>query len=194
MKQLPPGRGTVFREFQGNQPVTTIPIGTGEFASRNILSVMRALIRKSSKNYVVRKWGESLTSGIMCPYEKALVVWEFVTENTDYQKDPRGFEFIKTPLIPLEEISKGIRPQLDCDDMAVLSLSLLASVGEKVVLRAASYNPNKKLTHVYGLVWIPPNPNKKRPGHWLPLDCVSKNGGPGWQKRPFTRIKNWPVN
>ena len=185
----PPARGRVFKgAIQGNQPVRTIPIGTGMFASRNILNIMRDMIREGSKHYVIRQVAERLTSGMMCDYDKAFAVWEFVTEKTDYQKDPRGYEYIKTPLVSLEEISKGIRPQLDCDDMTVLSLSLLASVGAKVSLRAASYNPNNKLTHVYGLVFIPKH-NK-----WLPLDCVGKNGGPGWQKKPYTKILNWPVN
>lgn len=174
--------------FEGGQPVQTIPIGKGMFASRNILNVMRDIVRRSSKNYTVRQYGESLTSGLMCDYDKALAVWDFVTENSDYQKDPRGYEYIKTPLIPLDEISKGIRPQLDCDDMSVLSLSLLASVGAKVALRAASYRPDKRLTHVYGIVWIP----KDRV--WLPLDCVGKNGGPGWEKKPYSKILNWKVN
>lgn len=178
----------MFRTFEGGQPVATIPIGKGMFASRNVLNIMRDIILRASKRLEVRQWAENMVAGLSCDYDKALAIWEFVTENSDYQKDPRGFEYIKTPLFILDEISQGKRPQLDCDDMTVLSLALLASVGVPVALRAASYRKDAMLTHVYGMAFI------GKDKVWIPIDCVAKNGGPGWEKKPFTKILNWKVS
>jgi transglutaminase-like putative cysteine protease len=172
--------------FQGGEPVRTIP--TGLFPSRRILNVMKEMIWEASKNIEVRRLSEQLVAGLRCDYDKVLNIWEFVTDNTDYQKDPQGFELIKTPLIPIDEWNKGITPQLDCDDLTVLSLSMLASVGVPVALRAASYRPDGKLTHVYGLAWI------AKDKIWLPVDCVAKNGGPGWEKTPYTNKLDWRVS
>ena len=172
--------------FQGGEPVRTYPIGI--FASREILNIMKGEIHRASKNYEVRQLSEQLVAGLRCDYDKVLNIWEFITDNTDYQSDPQGYEFIKTPLIPISEMKEGIRPQLDCDDLTLLSLSMLASVGVPVRLRAASYRPDKKLTHVYGLAWI------KKHQIWLPIDCVAKNGGPGWEKPDYTRILDWRVS
>ena len=178
----------MFRSYEDGEPVATIQIGKGMFASRNVLNIMRDLILRGSKHLVVRRWAEQIVAGLTCDYDKAHAVWEFVTDNSDYQRDPRGFEYIKTPLLILEEIAQGQRAQLDCDDMTVLSLALLASVGFHVTLRAASYRKDERLTHVYGLVFIP------KDEVYLPLDCVAKNAGPGWQKTPYTKIMNWKVS
>jgi len=172
--------------FQGGEPVKTYPVGM--FASRDILNIMRNLILESSKNYEVRRLAEQLVSGLRCDYDKVYNVWEFITSNTDYMEDPYGYEYIKSPLIPIAELAQGVRPQLDCDDLTVLSMSMLASVGVPVGLRAASYRQDGKLTHVYGLAWI------KKDEKWIPVDCVAKHGGPGWEKKPYTKILDWRVS
>ena len=172
--------------FQGNEPVRTIPMGL--FPSTRILNIMKEMIREASKNVEVRRLSEQLVAGLRCDYDKVYNIWEFVTDNTDYQKDPQGYEYIKTPLVPIAEMNQGIRPQLDCDDLTVLSLSMLASVGVPVALRSASYRPDKKLTHVYGLAWM------QKDNIWLPIDCVARNGGPGWEKKPYTKILDWRVS
>lgn len=178
----------MFKSYEGGEPVATIKVGKGIFASRNTLNIMKHMILRGSKRLEVRQVAEQVVAGIQRDCEKALAIWEFVTSRTDYQKDPQGFEYIKTPLYILDELAQGIRPQLDCDDMAVLSLAMLASVGVPVSLRAASYRKDRKFTHVYGLVYL----NVKK--SWMPIDCVNKSAGPGWEKKPYTKIMNWKVN
>lgn len=73
----------------------------------------------------------------------------------------------------------------NCDDYTVLLLSLLKSIGYPVKLRATSYIPSKKLSHVYGMVRIY--------GEWFPIDGIKGNGYVGWEAPGVTSKLDWPI-
>jgi len=73
----------------------------------------------------------------------------------------------------------------NCDCMAVLSLSLIKSIGIPVALRATSYKPDGKFSHVYGLVFI-------KPKGWVPFDLV-KFQGLGWEAPNMIRVLDMEV-
>jgi transglutaminase-like putative cysteine protease len=116
---------------------------------------------------------------------EAEAIFNFVRDNVRYTKDPYGFEYITTPPVLLEDIrlyieGKGDRPVGDCDDMAILSLSLLKSIGFQVAIKVVSFTQNKKFGHVYGLVRI---------GYdWVPIDCVRPDQSLGWESKGHTRV------
>ncbi len=168
-------------------PRTEEYIGTGDEAIYNTVSKMKSIISQSSHNPYVREWAGSIVSGVEVNQkdQEAEAVYNFVRDNVRYTKDPLGFEYIQTPVVLLQSIgqyrnSRGERPVGDCDDMTVLSLSLLKSIGFQVAIKVVSFTPNKKYGHVYGLVKI---------GYdWVPVDCVRPDAHMGWESQGHTRV------
>jgi len=162
-------------------------IGSGDVAIFNTVNKMKNIIRESSRNPLVRDWAKDIVSQVEVndKFGEADVVFCFVRDNVRYTKDPFGFEYITTPPTLLEDIrlsmnGKGNRPIGDCDDLTVLSLSLLKSIGFNVAIKVVSFHSNKKFSHVYGLVQI---------GHeWIPFDCVRPDQEMGWESRGHTRV------
>lgn len=167
-------------------PTTEEYIGTGEVAIRNTVEKMKQIISASSKNPYVREWAQNIVArvGVNEKKNECHVIHNFVRDNVRYTKDPYGFEYIQTPPVLLEAIrlnhaGQGERPAGDCDDMCVLSLSLLKSIGFPVVIKVVSFHSNGKFSHVYGLV----NCN----GEWVPMDCVRPDKSFGWESQYVTR-------
>lgn len=167
-------------EQVNNVPVKTIRVGTGIFASYKTLKIMRDIIRNSSKNYYVRRWAEKIVESIpCCDYERALAIYEFIQENTQYLKDPHRFEFMKTPPVILKLIEAGELPLLDCDDATLLSLSLLSSIGIRTKIIATSYKADHVLKHVYGAFQIK--------GNWIYIDASNHESLLGWEHTGITK-------
>lgn len=168
-------------------PRTVEYIGTGDQAIYNTVSKMKSIIHESSRNPYVREWAGSIVSGIEVnnKQQEADAIYCFVRDNVRYTKDPLGYEYIQTPIVLLESIgqyrqSKGRRPAGDCDDMTVLSLSLLRSIGFNVAIKVVSFTPVKKFGHVYGMVQIGSS--------WTPFDCVRPDADMGWESQGHTRV------
>lgn len=168
--------GSIFSQTK-NQAVNKYFIGYGLDAIKNTMILMKNIINRSYQNYYLRRWAESITKEALTPLEKIEKIFTYIRQNTVYAKDPYGLEMLKSPIVTLQLWDIGEIPSLDCDDYTILSLSLLKSLGFKVAMRATSYRPDKKFTHIYGLIYI----NKK----WLPLD-LTKNYGLGWEAPDIT--------
>lgn len=153
-----------------NRPPThTEFLGFGESVSINTMIRMKDIINKAQSNYQVRQWAEKIASGLPNDdYVVAKEIYEFLGATTQYRKDPYDVELIRSPEIPLQLIQAGDTPSLDCDDFTILSLSLLKILGIQVAMRAASYQPDHILTHIYGLC--------KVRGQWTPFDLVKLPG------------------
>lgn len=168
-------------------PRTEEYIGTGDNAIYNTVSKMKQIISESSKNPYVREWARDILGyvDVNDKMNEARAVHNFVRDNVRYTKDPFGFEYIQTPPVLLEAIrernkSGGNRPTGDCDDMTVLSLSLLKSIGFPVAIKVVSFHENGRFSHVYGLVQVK--------GQWIPIDCVRPDKQLGWEATGLTRV------
>jgi hypothetical protein len=162
-------------------------IGTGDTAIYRTVDRMKQIIIDSSKNIYVREWAKKIVSRVEVNQKKseASAIFDFVRDNVRYTKDPMGFEYLQTPPVLLEDIrlyqeGRGDRPVGDCDDMTLLSLSLLKSIGFNVAIKVVSFSPSKKFGHVYGLAQV---------GHeWIPMDCVRPDQDMGWESKGHTRV------
>jgi transglutaminase-like putative cysteine protease len=162
-------------------------IGTGDSAIFNTVDKMKQIINVSSRNPYIREWAAKIVSrvGVNDRFGEARAVFNFVRDNVRYTKDPYGFEYIQTPPVLLESVrlmerGEGDRPAGDCDDMTVLSLSLLKSIGFPVAIKIVSFTKDKKFGHVYGLVNIN--------GRWTSFDCVRPDQSMGWESNGHTRV------
>lgn len=160
-------------------------VGTGEGIALNTMRKMRDIINSSVRNYYVRRWAEVITdSSVDTDYGKVQAIYDFLFQRTRYLKDPLDVELIRTPPVLLQLIEAGDRPAVDCDDLSVLSLSLLKSIGFPVALRATSYHPDKRFRHIYGLV--------KVKNQWVPFELVG-HPGLGKEHPNITRIFDMEV-
>ena len=161
-------------------------IGTGDTAIYNTIAKMKEIIQVSSRNPYIREWAKKIVAGVQVndKHNEANAVFNFVRDSVRYTRDPLGFEYLQTPPVLLEDIrlwmnSKGDRPVGDCDDMTMLSLSLLKSIGFEVAIKVVSFHDHKRFSHVYGLVKI---------GYeWISFDCVRPDGVMGWEAPGLTR-------
>ena len=162
-------------------------IGTGDAAIENMVQKMKNIINISSKNPYVREWVKNIVARVDVNNKKgeASAIFNFVRDNIRYTKDPYGYEYIHTPSATLEDIrlfhdSKGERPNGDCDDMTLLGLSLLKSIGFETAIKVVSFYESGQYGHVYGLVKIQQN--------WVPFDAVRTNSYLGWESSGHTRV------
>jgi hypothetical protein len=162
-------------------------IGMGEDAIRNTVSKMKDIIIQSSRNPYIRSWAKDIVANVEVNNKEgeARAIHNFVRDHVRYTRDPYGFEYIQTPPVLLEDIrlfldGNGERPIGDCDDMTVLSLSLLKSIGFPVAIKVVSFHNHGKFSHVYGLVQIYEQ--------WVPIDCVRPDKTLGWESDMLTRV------
>ncbi len=148
-------------------PTRTEFLGYGDEITTNTMAKMKDIINKSIKDYYVRRWAEKIIERAgRNDFARVDAIYRFLYSTTNYVKDPLGLELLKTPQVALQLIEIGEVPGLDCDDLTILSLSLLKSIGYPVALRAVGFRRNdNKYTHIYGLVHI------QRMG-WIPFDLV----------------------
>lgn len=75
--------------------------------------------------------------------ETCRAVFDFIIENVNYNEDPDGVQWIRTPARLLHD-GEG-----DCKSMAILSASLLNNLGIPCFFRFVSFSKNNQITHVY---------------------------------------------
>lgn len=75
--------------------------------------------------------------------ETCRAVFDFIIENVNYNEDPNGVQWIRTPARLLHD-GEG-----DCKSMAILSASLLNNLGIPCFFRFVSFSKNNQITHVY---------------------------------------------
>lgn len=162
-------------------PVRTTFLGIGESVSYNTLLEMKNIIKQSAHNNEVIKVARQIVQDVDAKdfYGEANAIYNFVRDNSRYVRDPLGLEHIQTPLVAISGWNNGEIFQGDCDDYTVLLLSLLMAIGFPVKLIAASYTPDKKLTHVYGAVNIR--------GIWVIVEGIRNGVNLGWQAPNPTR-------
>lgn len=76
-------------------------------------------------------------------YDTCKAVFDFIVENVNYNEDPNGVQWIRTPARLLHD-GEG-----DCKSMAILSASLLNNLGIPCFFRFVSFSKNNQITHVY---------------------------------------------
>lgn len=160
-------------------------IGRGDEAIEQTVHKMARIIDSSAKNPLVREWARCILDGVFVnrKMDEAIAIHNFVRDNVRYTRDPSAWEYIQTPPIILAGIKEFIdrkapKPIGDCDDMTVLTLSLMKSIGFPVMVKTVGYGP--RFSHVYGMVFIN--------GKWVVSDTVRPDKYIGWEAPGAVRI------
>lgn len=91
--------------------------------------------------YTTAELAETLRRGT--EEETCRAVFDFIVDNVNYNEDPDGVQWIRTPARLLHD-GEG-----DCKSMAILSASLLNNLGIPCFFRFVSFSKNNQITHVY---------------------------------------------
>jgi hypothetical protein len=181
----------------GNLPkISEQNIGNGLKGNLQTISFMKKVARKSSAEPLIRK----LALNILHDYQvqsmdhinEAKAIGDYVKNKVRYVRDPDGIEYLQDPKDLVKHIQQGIA-QGDCDDMALLTASLLLSVGHRPLFRAVRYyEPVGNYNHIYVVVYekniYSASPKEQR----IVLDCILKNKPIGFET-PHTTGEEYEI-
>lgn len=148
---------------------------------------------KSQTKTELRTLAEDICRGLRSKdyLSEALAFYHYVDAYTRYMRDPRTVEFVRAPYIIAQQLLSGVRPQLDCDDMAALLAALVAITGGRcrvatLAFQNLFYRGERQYSHVLAQAFEP------KSGTWLCLDPVA---GPRTQKmlKQAVAVKFWPI-
>ena len=161
-------------------------------APHTVEVIVRAAL-SSQDHYCVRELAEEVCREIRSKdtLSDLLAILHFVTANSRYMRDPRTVELVKAPYLVCEQLRRGQRPALDCDDYAALICALGLSVGAsmRVVTVAFAhqfYNGERQYSHVFAQGQEP------KTGTWVTLDPVAGESSPRMLQRSVA-AKVYPV-
>lgn len=133
------------------------------------LQRMVALTREYRRNIIIRNTAEKIIERVPAKnwYLEIQAVQEWVKANIRYTQDVADIEMLKTPVALLES------PFGDCDDMTLLTGTLLQSIGHPVRYVAVSTVDPLNYEHVYletkvGMRWIGVETTEDVPLGWTP--------------------------
>lgn len=150
---------------------------------------MRELVRENRGHPIVRAHAETAVAGV-APGDalaEVLAIRAYLAARVEYRRDPNHVEWLQAPWVVLAcQIEAGRTPQLDCDDLTMLSLALLEAAGFATAFRVVSHRPDRAFNHVYGLVEL-------APGDWRRFDLVELWRPPGAPAPTETRVLDQEV-
>lgn len=101
--------------------------------------------------------------------DEAVSIGQYVQKKVRYVRDPDNVEYLQDPLDLVKHIQMGTA-QGDCDDMALLTATLLLSVGHQPYFRAVRYEqPYGTFNHIYVVCY---ERNMRSEKMRVVLDCI----------------------
>lgn len=179
-------------KYSGNYP--TKLVGEVEFKTdQDRLDFLANLIEKGSQDTDVYSFTRQLLNNKKVDsYDKAgeiKAIGEWVRDNISYRNHITGRDSFQTAQRTLA-LGSG-----DCDQVTVLTNSMLATIGIPVAMRIISMDYNKPYHHIYALAGLRktdalsggPNDNK-----WIPIDTTNKKQPIGWEP-PYAKKRDFLV-
>lgn len=123
-----------------------------------------------------------LQAGVPSHYyaDESVAIGQFVQSRMRYSRDPEGYEQLQDPVLMVKDIQNG-EAQGDCDDMALLAVTLLLAIGHTPSFRVVRYSGDSgPYEHIY-VVDYEGNPGE--PKHRIVLDCIIKDQPMGYEVR-----------
>lgn len=169
------------------EPVEYSFLGLGESVTTNTVRKMIDTIKVSSKNLRLIKRTQDIVAMVPAKDQvgEVTTVYNWVRDHTRYIKDPHGTEMIQSPLVALDQIADHQLFQGDCDDLTIITLSMLRSIGYPVAIRIADYRGQGVYTHVYGLVKIY--------NEWTPIEPIKLRCPLGWEAPGAFSVRDFEV-
>ena len=146
------------------------------------IDFMKQVARVRSGDPLIRKLALNILQEYRVPshyyLDEARAVGDFVKNSVRYVRDPNNIEYLQDPTDLVKQIQSGTA-QGDCDDMAMLTASLLLSIGHEPYFRAVRYvNSVGNYNHIY-VVDYDKNPGGRK--ERLVIDCIIKGKPIGFE-------------
>jgi hypothetical protein len=167
----------------GNLPkISEIQIDDGLNGNIQTIDFMKQVARVRSGDPLIRKLALNILQQYRVPshyyLDEARAVGDFVKNTVRYVRDPNNIEYLQDPIDLIKQIQSG-SSQGDCDDMAMLTATLLLSIGHEPYFRAVRYvNSVGNYNHIY-VVDYDKNPGGKK--ERLVIDCILKGKPIGFE-------------
>ena len=109
--------------------------------------------------------------------DKISAIYDWVKENVSYISDPIGatgheIELFISPVLMVEDFSKGLRPAGDCDDHAILTTALYRAIGMQSNVVLVDFG--RGIEHAYCRVksselneWVVADTSSETPLGWI---------------------------
>lgn len=146
------------------------------------IDIMRRVARVRSGDPLIRKLALNILQQYQVPshhfLDEALAIGDYVKRKVRYVRDPHGIEYLQDPLDLIKHIQNNTA-QGDCDDMSLLTATLLLAVGHQPSYRAVRYTSNSgPYNHIYVVVREKnPYGNPER----VVIDCILKDKPNGFE-------------
>lgn len=154
---------------------------------------MKKVARIRSGDPLIRKLALNILQQAQVPshhfVDEALAIGNYVKKKVRYVRDPNSIEYLQDPVDLVKHIQNNTA-QGDCDDMALLTASLLLAVGHQPFFRAVRYyQQGGNFNHIYTVVYEKnPYGQKER----VVLDCILKDKPIGFEVKHMNG-KEYPV-
>lgn len=164
--------------------LTDIP--NGEQGNLATVSIMAKLARQKSTNLLVRQLAIKILNDADTKshnhLDEAIAIGEWVKNNVRYMKDPHGTELLQDPILMIEKCEKG-ECRGDCDDMSLLTATLLVSIGIQPFFKIVRWTKKDgNYNHIYVVVR---EGNFKEPKREFVIDPILKDKPIGYENKPF---------
>lgn len=173
--------------------VDTRNLAEGKYGNYQTVDYMARLARKKAEDKIVRQTAIMILNEARTQshnhLDEAVAIGEWVKRNIQYMKDPDGIELLQDPLLLIQKAHEGVA-RGDCDDMALLTATLLISAGIKPYFKIIRHKEKKgHFNHIYVVV---NEGNYKQPRKWFTLDCIIKDKPMGYEMK-YASAEVFPV-
>lgn len=160
---------------------------TGDLFTEKVVKEMIKIVKNEARNPEIREFALSLVARCKEKDEKCEIfsIANFIQSHMRYIRDIRGVETISTPSYHINKIKKYGFSQGDCDDFALLTATLLFSIGYKVSFITTA-EKSKYYEHIFCKVYDSNN-------NFYYLDLTRKNLPVGTTKRFVKKYKEWLI-
>lgn len=166
------------RPFQDVPDQIEIELAPGAEGNFQTLEVMRQVARLRSTAPLVRTTAVSVVNPVAQNDNvgEVTAIASWVRSSMKYRFDPADQEQLTDPLTLLDQIARGVPTySSDCDDMSLLTATLLLSLGYgDIYFCAVRYDPNANeqdsFDHVYTVAYVKDKDTGKTVR--IPLDCI----------------------
>lgn len=143
---------------------------------------MKEIAHKRSGDPLIRKLAVNILQYYQVPshnfLDESLAIGDYVKEKVRYTRDPLDSEYLQDPIDLVKQIQAGTA-QGDCDDMSLLTATLLLSIGHQPFYRAVRYDSQGgPYNHIYVVDYEKNGQNQRMR---VVLDCIVKDKPIGYE-------------
>ncbi len=144
------------------------------FGARSTVEAIRASALAAQGDFQTRQLAEMICGDLRAKdyLSEYLAIYNFVHGFTRYMRDPRTVELVKQVKLIIDQLLRGERPNIDCDEQTALLLALILSVGGSGRLVTVAFSNvwhkgEQQFSHIFVQALEP------RTKSWVTLDPVA---------------------